>query len=123
MGNFDEHRKIPAEKKLNGPETLIAYEKSYMELLRRYKNEIQEIESMMKELRQERTRFYTEQLPEIQKEMEMDEVMPEIRAQWLIELRANVEKSFKISEELIEHYVTKNLDEFKSALQQEIRMV
>ena len=101
----------------------MAYEKCYMELLKRYKNEIQEIENMMRDLREERTQFYKEQLPAIQKEMEMDEVSPEIRSQWLAELQTNVERSFKISETLIDHYVTKNLEEFKTALQQGIRMV
>lgn len=123
MGNFDELKKIPPEKKLNRPEALMAYEKTYMELLKRYKDEIREIENMMHDIREERTCFYKKQLPEIEREMEMDEVAPEIRSQWLIELQTNVEKSFKISEELIAHYVTKNLEEFKHALQQEIRMV
>lgn len=123
MGNFDNFKKIPSEKRLNRPEALMAYEKSYMELLRRYKDEIQEIEKMMYDLREERTNFYTKQLPEIKRELEMDEVLPEIRSQWLDELQKNVEKSFKISEELIEHYTTKNLAEFKSALQQEIGRV
>lgn len=123
MGTFDEFRKVPVEKKSNRADALIAYEKSYMELLKRYKDEIREIEEMMCALRKERNSFYMEQLPAIQKEMEMDAVAPEIRSQWLTELQANVEKSFKISEELISHYVTKNLEEFKHALQQEIRMV
>ena len=64
-----------------------------------------------------------EQLPTIQKEMELDEVSPEIRAQWLEEVQVNMEKSFKISETLIEHYVTKNLEEFKNALQQAVGTV
>ena len=91
-----------------------------MELLRRYKEEIREIENMMQALREERIHFYKEELPTIRKEMEMDEVLPEIRSQWLATLQTNMEKSFKISEGLIDHYVTKNLDEFKNALQQEI---
>ena len=123
MGTFDEYRNVPSGKKLNRPEALIAYEKSYMELLKRYKNEIHEIESMMCALREERTCFYMKQLPAIEKAMEMDGVSPEIRSQWLVELQENVEKSFKISEELIQHYVTRNLAEFKDALQQEIKVV
>lgn len=123
MGNFNDFKNVPSGKKLNRIEALIEYEKSYMKLLKQYENEIHEIENMMCALREERTRFYTEQLPAIQKAMEMDEVSPEIRSKWVAELQANVEKSFKISEELIEHYVTRNLTEFKEALQQEIRVV
>ena len=121
MGKFDEYRNVPFEKKSNRLEVLIEYENCYMKLLKRYENEIHEIENMMCALREERNRFYMEQLPAIEKAMEMDEVSPEIRSQWLAELRKNVEKSFKISEELIEHYVTRNLTEFKTAMQQEIK--
>lgn len=123
MGTFDEFKKMPSGKPLNRPEALMAYEKNYMELLKRYHDEIHGIENMMRDLREERTSFYKEQLPTIQKEMEMDDVSPEIRSQWLDMLQRNVEKSFKISESLIEHYVTKNLEEFQHALQQELRMV
>lgn len=123
MGSFDSLKRVPSDKKINTAEALVAYEKSYMELLKRYKDEIQNIESMMQGLRAERLQFYNEQLPAIQKEMELDEVFPEIRAQWLEEVQTNMEKSFKISEALIEHYVTKNLEEFKNALQQAVGMV
>lgn len=123
VGTFDEFRKIPEGKKISRPEALMAYERSYMELLKRYKNEIQEIEGMMRTLREERCRFYEEQLPAIQKEMKQDGVSCEIGCEWLAELRTNVEKSFQISEKLIEHYVTKNLEEFKEALRQEMKVV
>lgn len=120
MAKFDEFRKTPIEKRTDRGEALMAYEKHYMELLKRYKGDIQEIDNMMRTLREERTRFYKEQLPEIQKEMEADQVSSEIRAQWLAELQKNMERSFSISEKLIDHYVTKNLDEFQHALRQEI---
>jgi len=123
MGSFNEFKKIPEGGELSRPEALMAYEKIYMDLLRRYKDEIHEIEEMMRAVREERLCFYEERLPAIQKAMESDEVSPEIATQWLAQLRENVEKSFTISEELIGHYVTKNLKEFESALQQEIRAV
>ena len=123
MGSFNEFKKIPEGGKLSRPEALMAYEKIYMDLLRRYKDEIHEIEEMMRTVRDERLCFYEERLPAIRKEMEKDEVLSEIANQWLAELQANVEKSFRISEELIGHYVTKNLKEFEAILQQEIRAV
>ena len=123
MGSFESLKRVSSDKKMNRAETLIAYEKSYMELLRRYKEEIQNIESMMQSLRAERLAFYNEQLPAIRQEMEMDEVSPEVRAQWMDEMQVNMEKSLKISEALIEHYVTKNLEEFKNDLQEAVGMV
>ena len=107
--------------KSNTCDTLLAYEEAYMKLLKRYKDDIDTIESMMKELREERTRFYTEKFPAIRRELENDDVSPEIRSRWIAEVQANVEKSFHISEMLIEHYITKNLDDFKRELEQSLR--
>ena len=41
----------------------------------------------MQSLRAERLAFYNEQLPAIRQEMEMDEVSPEVRAQWMDEMQ------------------------------------
>lgn len=115
------YKKIPPEKRFDKAETIMAYEESYMKLLKRYKDEIDHIEMLMKELREERTDFYLNKLPAIRKELENDDVSIENQSKWIEEVQANVERSFKISEQLIDHYVTKNLDEFKQALQQNLR--
>ena len=99
--------------KMNAAETVVSSEERFMKLLRVYRTDIEEIENMMKALRTEREDFYLKQLPEIRKELEMDEVSPEIRAEWLASLQENMEKCFQISEKLISHYVTKNLSEFE----------
>ena len=109
--------------KMNAAETVVSCEERFMKLLRVYRTDIEEIENMMKALRTEREQFYLKQLPEIRKELEMDEVAPEIRAEWLTVLQQNMEKSFQISEKLISHYVTKNLSEFEIKLQESIGQV
>ena len=99
-------------------EAIIAYEEAYMKLIRSYKNEIAEIQNMMCQLRQEREEFYNSKLPEIEKRIKEDEVLSNVaKEKWLTELHDNVEKSFTISEKLISHYVTSNLEEFKSKMQ------
>ena len=109
--------------KMNTAEAIVSYEERYMKLLRVYRTDIEEIENMMKSLRAEREQFYLKQLPEIRRELEMDEVMPEIRSEWLNVLQQNMEKSFQISEKLIAHYVTKNLSEFEVKLQEAMGQV
>ena len=109
--------------KMNTAETVISCEERFMKLLRVYRIDIEEIENMMKELRAERENFYMIQLPAIRKELAMDEVSPEIRAEWLSEMQKNVEKSFQISEKLISHYVTKNLNEFETKLRESMGQV
>lgn len=122
MGDlFGGFKNQPVEQRLNSAETLMAYEESYMKLIKRYKDEIAYIEGMMKELRYERREFYTKQLPMIREELENDDVSPENRQKWLEEMQSNMEHSFGISEQLIDHYVTKNLDEFKHELQRAIK--
>lgn len=119
MGDlFSQYAPVNPEYKSEKLDTLVAYEEHYMRLLYNYKAEISEIEKMMEQLRLERTEFYTSKLPEIEKTIMEDEVLSEeAKTKWIMELRANVEKSFAISESLILHYVTSNLEEFKCKMQ------
>lgn len=119
MGDlFGQYAPVNPEYKSEKLDTLITYEEHYMKLLRNFKAEIAEIEKMMSQLRQERADFYRLKLPEIKKTIMDDEVLSEeVKQKWITELQANVEKSFEISESLISHYVTSNLDEFKRKMQ------
>ena len=103
---------------------LIAYEEHYMKLIRNYQVEIKEIEEMMSQIRQERELFYSTTLPEIEKTIDNDNVLSkDAKVNWISELRSNMEKSFSISESLISHYVTSNLEEFKIKMKSEIEKV
>ncbi len=119
MGDlFGQYTKVNPEYQNEGIETLIAYEEHYMQLLRNYKTEIKDIEDMMFQLRKERADFYHSKLPEIEKTIANDGVLSEeAKQEWIMKLQENVEKSFAVSEELIAHYVTSNLGEFKRKMQ------
>ena len=119
MGDlFGQYTTVNPEYKNEKLETQIAYEEHYMKLLRNFKPEIKDIEDMMSQLRQERADFYHSKLPEIEKTIMDDEILSEeAKQKWIIKLQENVEKSFEISETLIAHYVTSNLDEFKRKMQ------
>lgn len=125
MGDlFSQYAPVNPEYKNEKLDTLIAYEEHYMKLLRNFKAEIAEIENMMSQLRKERTDFYSSKLPEIEKSIMDDDVLSEeAKQKWIIELKSNVEKSFSISESLISHYVTSNLEEFKCKMQSMIDKV
>lgn len=121
---FGQLTSVKPEYKNKKGDILIAYEEHYMKLLRNYKNEIFDIELMMKQLRNEREEFYQIKLPEIERAINDDQVLDiGAKQKWISELRSNMEKSFAISESLISHYVTKNLEEFKRKLQSEINKV
>ena len=125
MGDlFGSYRSVGAEKRNSSFESVSAYEEHYMKLLKKYQNEIKDIEEMMRNLRKERQDFYMNQLPAIKKAMVEDEVLSSTcKEQWLTELQNNMERSFQISESLIQHYITKNLEEFRQALKDEINKV
>lgn len=119
-----QYTSVNPEYKSEKLDTLIAYEEHYHRLLRNFKAEIADIENMMAQLRQERAIFYNSKIPEIEKSIKEDEVLSdEAKQKWIMELRANVEKSFEISESLISHYVTSNLDEFKRKMESMINKV
>ncbi len=109
-------KKVASEKAIPSVDALLAYTEIYHRLLRDYKNEIQLIEDMMMQLRREREIFYIEKLPAIRESMLRDEVSVENCEQWIAEIQKNMEKSFSISEKLIQNYITDNLDEFKEKL-------
>lgn len=100
-------------------ESICAYEEHYMKLLRNYKREIQEIQEMLKNIREERQQFFLETLPQIEYTMENDNILSEENKKvWIQDLRENMEKSFSVSEEIVNHYVTENLKEFKEKLKE-----
>ena len=111
-------QKVKSHNRDLNADSILAYEEAYMKLLKNYKDEIKEIEMMMEQVRQERERFYLEKLPQIKAAMVHDEVSPEIQQEWLNEIQENTERSFKISEALIQHYVTDNLEEFTRKLKE-----
>ena len=113
---LDQFKKIGSSAKENSFNDLIAYEEAYMRLLKKYQDEIHNIEDMMLSVRKEREDFYTEKLPAIKSVLNEDMVDAQVQREWIEELIRNTEKSLSISESLIEHYITKNLEEFKHEL-------
>lgn len=115
---------INPDYKVEKLDQLIAYEEHYMRLLSKYQREITDIEALMSNLRKERETFYLTTLPQIEMTIRNDNVLSdEAKAKWISELRANMERSFAISESLISHYVTSNLEEFKSKMKASINKV
>lgn len=114
---FGQYTKVAEEYQRQDAEALYQYEEHYMRLLRNYAGEIRDIQSMMESLRKERENFYREILPETERQIQADSILSaEAKTQWIGEFRANMENSFRISEELISHYVTANQKEFKDML-------
>lgn len=124
VGNcFDEFNDIPQKRKDPTIQILYDYEKHYMEMIRKYKNEIEFIENMLKEFREEQKTFY-ELLPGISEKLRRDvSVDEEMKEEWVRRLSDNIERSFSLSETLINDYATKSLDEFKQAVNEKLHSI
>ncbi len=115
MGGFG---KKSSSSKSNPADLLITYEEGLLRLQRVYRADLEALEKAMQGLRKEREEFYLTTLPKIRQEMMIDEVLPEIREEWLRTVQKNIESSFSISEKMIAHYMTRNLKQFETQLRE-----
>ena len=97
---FSEFTTITPKKKNQTIQILYDYERHYMELVKKYSDEIRMIDNLLKSLRAE-------------KEEIIDEI---VINQWIDRLSSDIEQSFLISERLIETYLTKSIEDFKQAI-------
>ena len=85
MGDlFAGYSKVTSEYENRKAEVIAAYEEHYHKLLRNYKEEIKFIQEMMEGVRQEREKFYKETLPQIEKNINEDNILSEdAKREWL----------------------------------------
>ena len=119
---FNEFDDVSPKRKDPSIQVLYDYEKHYMELVRKYSPEISMIAGMIRDLRNEQEQFYNEILPQIITKLNQDAgIDDEMKNVWLKRLTANMDRSFGLSETLINNYVTKSIDEFKIAVNEKLR--
>lgn len=97
---------------LESEQRIMEREKFYMGLVHDYMNELVFLSSILEKTRNERVEFFKDTLPKIKKFIESDGVSDTIAEEWLRALEENMRNSFNMSDELIRHYFTKNLEEF-----------
>lgn len=121
---FDEFKDISPKRKDPTIQVLYEYEKHYLEMVRKYSQEIKFIEDMLSNFRREQETFYSKTLPDIINKLNQDVgVDEEMKKVWLNRLTTNIERSFILSETLINDYATKNIDEFKAAVNEKLRSI
>lgn len=118
MGNlFSNYMPVNENEQNEKANIMIAYERHFHDLVRNYKEEILYMEGMLEKIRKEREEFYRIKIPEIEKVMKEENVLnDEAKREWIEELKRNMESSFKQSEDLVNHYITNNLAEFKAEM-------
>ena len=118
MGDiFSTYNDLSVPENATKADLLFLAEKHYNQLIRDFHDEIDFIERKLESIRQEQIQFYTQTLPSISKMLQENNSIPQDRVQvWLDVLIEEMESSFKMSDELVRHYYTDNLNEFKSKL-------
>lgn len=119
---FNEFDDVSPSKKNPSIQVLYDYEKHYMELVKKYSTEISMIEKMLCDFRHEQEEFYKDTLPQIIERLNQDSgVDHEMVEIWLQRLTTNIDRSFGLSETLINDYTTKSIDEFKTAVNEKLK--
>ena len=119
---FGEFDAISPKKKEPSIQVIYEYEKHYMELVKKYEPQITMIADMLSNFRKEQELFYKEVLPEIISKLNQDKgIDEEMKKVWLKRLTTNIDRSFALSETLINDYTTKNISEFKAVVNEKLR--
>ena len=118
---FSEFEDIATKKRDIPIQVLYDYEKHYMELLKKHSTEITMIYNMLKEFRDEQKTFYGTVLPNIIQKLEEDDgIDSKIKSVQVEQLTANMERSFSLSESLINEFAIKNINQFKNAVNEKL---
>ncbi len=121
---FDRFRTVQANQYNETADKLMAYERAYAKLLKDYAPELREVESILRELRDEKNQFYGHDWNEIESSLsKIDYINQDVKIKWLEEMRDSMERSFKLSDSIINDFVKKTLDEFGETLRRELRKV
>ena len=118
FSNFED---IPASKKDKSIQVLYDYEKHYMDLVRKYSSEIEFVSKQLMEFRKEQKEFYDIVLPKIIAKLNGEKAIDDdTRKVWMKRFVDNMDKSFSLSETLINDYVVKTIDEFKNEVKEKL---
>lgn len=118
FSNFED---IPVSKKDKSIQVLYDYEKHYMDLVRKYSSEIEFVSKQLMEFRKEQKEFYDIVLPKIIAKLNGEKAIDDdTRKVWMKRFVDNMDKSFSLSETLINDYVVKTIDEFKNEVKEKL---
>ena len=119
---FNEFDDVSPKRKEPSIQILYDYEKHYMELVRKYNSEITMIANMLSDFRSEQKQFYKEILPPVIDNLNQDEgIDNKMKEIWLKQFTENMDRSFFLTETLINNYTIKKIDEFKIAVNEKLK--
>lgn len=99
-------------------ESYAQYLEACCQLIKKYKEDIEFVEKMQVNLRDEKNNFFKEELPEIKKILEKEEIPREQVFKWIEEVKQNQDKSFEASEQILKEFSLASIDEMKNKLKE-----
>ncbi|WP_305768645.1 hypothetical protein [Candidatus Epulonipiscium viviparus] len=102
---------------------LYEYEKHYLELLKKHSPEIDFIDRKLKEFRQEQIDFFSKILPNVSAKLDAEAIDQEMKKVFMNRFANNIERSFALTETLLNDYSIKKLDEFKRLVQNTLKSI
>lgn len=116
---FDKFDKTP--KNLEPTlQQLYEYNRHYMELVKKFQSQIDFVDKLHRDWRQEHTKFYSEDLPAVAEKLQKLPVSEDVRKEWLEALQAHMQKSFETGKNFIDLLTTKTIEDFNAQIKAKV---
>lgn len=114
---------LSVSKKIPEADNLMAYYRIHSELCRQYHAEIEYVCRLLKELREERTDFFQNKIPEICRTLKDEMIEPEAVNAWITHLKDDMDRSFSTSEEFLNNFIVAKTSEFETKLRERLDVI
>lgn len=115
--------KLSVAKKIPEADNLLAYYKIHSELCRQYHAEIEYVHRLLKELREERTDFFQNKIPEICQTLKDELIEQDAINSWITQLKNDMDRSFMASEEFLNNFIVAKTSEFETKLRERLDII
>lgn len=87
-------------------------------MITKYKADIEFVEKMLVKLREERKKFFLEDLTVIKENLESEGIPQELAIEWIEEIKVNFNNSFEASEKILTDFSYVSIEEVKKKLEE-----
>lgn len=99
---------------------LYDYEQHYMELVKKFQPQIEFVDKLHRNHRQESAKFYREDLPAVAEKLQALPVAEDVRKEWLETLQAHMQKSFETGKNFIDALTTATIEDFNAQIKAKV---
>ena len=117
---FDRFKSTP---KIFNPtaQMLYEYNQHYMQLVQKFQSQIEFIDRLHRDYRQEHVKFYLEDLPIVSEKLKTLPISEDVRQEWIESLQNHMKRSFETSKNFIDILTTKKIEEFNEQLETKLK--